>query len=106
MIDHRTLTVPHLVIDSEMAEFANVAASMWTDLYGNDRNGINRVMAAMEPEHVICFSSTLCGEMTACVSVIHDGTPNAQEVVRTPLLSRIQAIGVALRVAEAYQQST
>lgn len=99
--DHRVFAVPQLLIDSDIAEAANICASLWFDYVGgNSRLQLNAVLAHIEQDHIICFSGEFCHEMTANVSFISDGHVGTVKMMRTPMLTNQQALGMALRMAE------
>lgn len=103
--DHRLLTIPARLVDADIADMATTLAALWLTFLGaSDKEAINSVLAKMEPDHIIAFATVLCNEMHANISIIHDGRPVDWKMVRTPLMTRDQSLGEALKLIEEYRE--
>jgi hypothetical protein len=91
---------PRLAADSEEAEQLNdLTAGIWFD-----KEALNAMLAETEPHQVVCFVTSLCGEVHAGFSIIHDGQRTAFQMERFPLLEHGKALGEAIRMADEYEE--
>jgi hypothetical protein len=102
-LEYQGLCQNKLACDSEDAEcFSAVAYGVLSTL-SNEKEVLNRVLATLEPDQIICYSTRLCKQVHAGISLIRGGkNPIIIRRQCYPFLLLDEGLGEALKMAQEY----